>query len=265
MCTADIVFYHVCGHTVQRITRCQNNSLCLSGLEDPDFDYFIVGVCHQCQLMTSQRIPEHHLVLLRHSFFRKYIRTQQRHRENEEERAIARLQDLIFNHNYADNKVELDVEALMRPVDLSTLANDSRSCNICKEPLEVVDAGGRLEHPVRLPCHSKHVFGHRCIRSWFSKHPSCPICRASFSNQQTQGQQPSLGQLPRFSNEEIMNMTDRVAQQETERDRDMKRRLQELASSLGFSPSIFENINAEDMRIGFSIDSTWPDSHGIWG
>ena len=53
-------------------------------------------------------------------------------------------------------------------------------CPICYEKLKKSDIGGRANHrPVQTEC--RHAFGYSCLKEWFEKHESCPMCRRDFS------------------------------------------------------------------------------------
>lgn len=81
-------------------------------------------------------------------------------------------------------------------IDIQTLTDNDRCCNICQVDFEPLYYTSRLgawlskrekeisEQAVKLPC--GHVFGSECIQIWLSPTPkggnssSCPCCRREF-------------------------------------------------------------------------------------
>lgn len=51
---------------------------------------------------------------------------------------------------------------------------DIPNCIVCMEK-----CGVDQHRPVRLPCHSAHVFGEECIKEWLIDNWRCPICRVN--------------------------------------------------------------------------------------
>ncbi|KAI0533079.1 hypothetical protein GGR58DRAFT_522108 [Xylaria digitata] len=63
--------------------------------------------------------------------------------------------------------------------DLHPDVNLSVECGICRTELAIINQADQYHEPFTvLPC--GHAFGHKCIIEWFSRTPSCPICRRTF-------------------------------------------------------------------------------------
>ncbi|KAH7308726.1 hypothetical protein BKA65DRAFT_576213 [Rhexocercosporidium sp. MPI-PUGE-AT-0058] len=63
----------------------------------------------------------------------------------------------------------------LTPVDIGSLANEDRSCNICREYFGKPGEEEAIENPVRTQC--QHIFGEHCICTWIVDNETCPNCR----------------------------------------------------------------------------------------
>ena len=71
-----------------------------------------------------------------------------------------------------------NIDKLLIPVSLSTLAVDQKDCVICSATFgEVSD--GAVELPCKLPC--GHMFGTDCIRKALKHKRNCPMCRVELT------------------------------------------------------------------------------------
>lgn len=68
-----------------------------------------------------------------------------------------------------------DSGEVMTRISHNSVPEDERQCPVCRDDLV---PGNEIEHPVRLPC--GHIFGDRCIETWFSTNTTCPICRRRY-------------------------------------------------------------------------------------
>lgn len=73
-------------------------------------------------------------------------------------------------------------------LDVSTLADDSKHCPICLDPMGVEDPEGAKEYPIKLVTCCSQVIGHHCLKVWLCKfinedeyQNTCPLCRFNFS------------------------------------------------------------------------------------
>ena len=241
MCTFDIVFYHVCGHIVNRVFRCIEINLCSVPPQNWDFDYRAVGRCHQCQIGAYFDTPECLMYPLRWHFFRKYILSQRRIRE-EGERALDNL-----GHRKSN---ELEADILVYPVDIADLPDDDAgSCALCTEPWGVANADGVVEHPVHPPCHRQHIFGNICLYKWLFANSTCPSCRTEFSNSRCPAILEADGRSPVGEATRSLEF-DQLVEQAVIRTTDMEYGLAALASNLGLPQSIFDNLdNLDNLQI----------------
>ncbi|KAH6674055.1 hypothetical protein F5X68DRAFT_235707 [Plectosphaerella plurivora] len=70
----------------------------------------------------------------------------------------------------------------LQKLDISSLPETERTCNICYNDFGVETPEGVTEVPIRIPgC--KHVFGSNCIKTWFKDADHCPYCRAKVQSE----------------------------------------------------------------------------------
>lgn len=67
-------------------------------------------------------------------------------------------------------------------VPIADLPEEERTCNICYNEFGVETPEKITETPVRIPgC--KHMFGDRCIKTWFEDSNLCPYCREAVESE----------------------------------------------------------------------------------
>lgn len=63
---------------------------------------------------------------------------------------------------------------------------DEDECHICLD-LTYLDSPEERIHPlIVLSCHERHAFHETCLREWFKKSRSCPICRSVVEMEEVQ-------------------------------------------------------------------------------
>ncbi|GAM27546.1 hypothetical protein SAMD00019534_107220 [Acytostelium subglobosum LB1] len=80
--------------------------------------------------------------------------------------------------NYCKLVEDMDTKYLNATPDELEIYNDD--CAICRD---------RMDSAKKLPC--GHIFHHSCLRSWLEQQTSCPTCRRSLIELQTEDGQPS--------------------------------------------------------------------------
>jgi hypothetical protein len=112
--------------------------------------------------------------------------------------------DPVFNHKLRTlraklrrllliliNKVEVNISdrVLFRhlaflpreitPIPLTSVDEEHKTCSICVVLIgEISESGDEAETAVRTSCN--HIFGSRCLESWFLQNRTCPLCRHEF-------------------------------------------------------------------------------------
>ena len=104
-------------------------------------------------------------------------------RDDAREQRHTILRERAENSRETDLDWQKQIDRLLSPVSLSTIAAGDRDCHICKETFgEVTTDGDDPEFPCRISCPSgQHIFGSRCIRKWISEgKDKCPLCNFKF-------------------------------------------------------------------------------------
>lgn len=70
-----------------------------------------------------------------------------------------------------EDEISDNSDRLLKPVDVTTLAEDKRECPICFETF------GRSHNGTPCKTSCKHNFCYSCIKNWLENNSSCPMCR----------------------------------------------------------------------------------------
>lgn len=72
-------------------------------------------------------------------------------------------------------------------LDPSTLADSSKDCPVCQDPMGVENSEGTKEAAIKLITCCGQVVGHRCLKTWLGEYiygnihrDTCPLCRFKF-------------------------------------------------------------------------------------
>lgn len=76
---------------------------------------------------------------------------------------------------------------------MSAVSNHSSACVICLESIKALE--GEETRTTQLKCH--HVFHSECIQAWLKRNPSCPTCRASMVEEDSEVARGLLQELAR--------------------------------------------------------------------
>jgi len=123
---------------------------------------------------------------------------------------------------------------------------EDKCCPICYDEIGIQNADGVVEQPIRLP-KCKHVFGDKCLDTWFKENDTCPYCRDKLPSDTSRKKMFASEQMRLFR--EHREFRDRLEAQAMERARRSNDSIQE-----GYTRNSSRLNQEENRRLNEHVD-----------
>ncbi|KAI9668963.1 MAG: hypothetical protein M1829_005191 [Trizodia sp. TS-e1964] len=138
---------------------------------------------HRQLSAVAAAMPNHRRVNSEDEHRHQHTTSYAQYRAMQEEQRF--LTNLLANQTESMMERRVTLEALQNftRITVDQIADEEdRTCSICTVPYgEPLPDTGKEETPLRLPC--SHTFGEVCIKTWFARNTTCPICRCQLASE----------------------------------------------------------------------------------